>query len=78
MENKKEFVTLQEAAAYTGIKRATIYRYLEDLGIKPQKFGRDRHAYISLVEAERLKEYKETPWKVKRQQAELPDDKQVA
>ncbi len=62
---EKEYLTLQEAAEYAGLKRATIYNYLNDLGIKPQKFGRDRRAYISFADAKRLKEYKETPWKFK-------------
>ncbi len=62
---EKEYMTLVEAASYANIKRATIYNYLNDLGIKPQKFGRDRRAYISLADAKRLKEYKATPWKVK-------------
>lgn len=62
---EKEYLTLQEAAEYAGLKRATIYNYLNDLGIKPVKFGRDRRAYIALAEAKRLREYKQTPWKVK-------------
>lgn len=64
---EKEYMTLYEAAQYAGLKRATIYNYLNDLGIKPQKFGRDRRAYISLADAKRLKEYKETPWTVKKE-----------
>jgi hypothetical protein len=62
---EKDFMTLQDASLYAGIKRATIYNYLNDLGIETHKFGRDRRAYISLDDAKRLKEYKETPWKVK-------------
>lgn len=62
---EKEFLTLEEVAIYTGIKRATIYNYLNDLGIDTLKFGRDRRAYIPLADAKRLKEYKEAPWKFK-------------
>ncbi len=62
---EKEYLTVQEAAEYAGLKRATIYNYLKDLGIKPQPFGRNRRHYISREEAKRLKEYKETPWTVK-------------
>lgn len=62
---EKEYLTLQEAAEYAGLKRATIYNYLNDLGIKTRRFGRDKKAYITLAEAKTLKEYKETPWKVK-------------
>jgi hypothetical protein len=50
-----------------GIKRATVYNYLRDLGIEPRKFGRDRHGYISREEREMLKDYKERPWKYVRQ-----------
>ena len=62
---EKEYMTLEEAAIFTGIKRATIYNYLNDLDIKTQKFGRDRRAYITLEDAKQLKEYKESPWKSK-------------
>ena len=75
MTEEKEYMTLQEVAEYANIKRATIYNYLIDLGIKPQKFGRDRRAYVSLEEAKRIKEYKETPWKVK---VETRKDKDAA
>lgn len=63
--DEKEYMNLEEAAEYAGLKRATIYNYLNDLGIKPTKFGRDRRAYLSLDEAKRLREYKQTPWKAK-------------
>jgi len=71
---EKEFVTLFEAADYAGIKRATIYNYLHDLGIKTHKFGRDRRSYITSADAKRLKEYKETPWKVKVETRKEPED----
>lgn len=61
----KEYLTLVEASEFAGIKRATIYNYLNDLGIATLRVGRDRRAYISLADAKRLKEYKEKPWKVR-------------
>jgi excisionase family DNA binding protein len=61
----EEYMTLQEAALYAGIKRATIYNYLHDLGIETFKAGRDRRSYITRIDATRLKEYKEAPWKIK-------------
>jgi excisionase family DNA binding protein len=61
-EIKKEFMTLDEAAAYIGMKRATIYNYMKDLKIETHKFGRDRRAYIAMSDVERMKEYKEKPW----------------
>jgi len=63
MEEEKEFLTLEETATYTGIKRATIYNYLNDLGIETFKLGRDRRAYIKLADAKRLREFRESPWK---------------
>lgn len=65
MAEEQEYVTLHEAADNAGIKRATIYNYVYDLGIKTKKFGRDRRAYITSEDAQRIKEYKETPWRVK-------------
>lgn len=60
---EKEYLTLEEAAQYVGMKRATIYNYMHDLNIKTQKFGRDRRHYIALADAKRMKQYKESPWK---------------
>ncbi len=65
MEEEKEYMTLEEAATFTGIKRATIYNYLHDLDIETFKAGRSRRSYITLADAKRLKEYKESPWKIK-------------
>ena len=65
MEEEKEYLTLEEVATFTGIKRATVYNYLNDLGIETLKFGRSRRAFISFADAKRLKEYKESPWKFK-------------
>jgi hypothetical protein len=59
------YMTLEEASAYAHIKRATIYNYLHDLGIETFKAGRDRRSYITRADADRLKEYKEAPWKIK-------------
>jgi excisionase family DNA binding protein len=61
----EEFMTLDEAADYVGIKRATFYNYMEDLKIRSVKFGRDRHGYLSRDDVMRIKEYKESPWKFK-------------
>jgi excisionase family DNA binding protein len=78
-EPQKEWVTLEEAAAQMGIKRATIYYYLKDLGIEAQRFGRDRKGYLSRADVEKLKDYKENPWKYakpqKSEQGEEGDNK---
>ncbi len=66
MPEEKAYLTLNEAAEYIGIKRATIYHYMEDLNIKTHKFGRDRRAYLALEDVKRLKQYKERPWSVEK------------
>jgi excisionase family DNA binding protein len=73
MENQ-EYMTLEEASAYAKIKRATIYNYLHDLKIETFKAGRDRRSYITRTDAQRLKEYKEAPWKVKVETRKRKDD----
>jgi len=65
MTEENEYMALEEAAAYIGVKRATIYNYLNDLGIQTFSAGRDRRAYITRADAEQLKAYKQTPWKFK-------------
>ena len=61
---EKEFMTLEEAAQYVGIKRASIYNYMRDLRITPKKFGRERRKYVSLIDVKRIKEYREKPWTI--------------
>lgn len=64
MDNtEKEFLTLDEAAAYIGVGRATVYNYMADLGIATRKFGRDRRGYLSLADVKLMKDYKENPWR---------------
>jgi excisionase family DNA binding protein len=47
-EIEKEWMTLDEAAEYVGVGRATIFNYMNDLNITTRKFGRDRRGYLSL------------------------------
>lgn len=63
-EIEKAWMTLEEAAGYIGVARASVYNYMKDLGIETQKFGRDRRGYLSLADVKRMKEYKDNPWKV--------------
>lgn len=77
-EVQKEWLSLEEAAGQMGIKRSTIYYYLKDLDIEARRFGRDRKRYISRADVEKLKDYKENPWKYakpgKTQQGEESSD----
>lgn len=62
-EDSKEYLTLDEAAAAVGIKRASLYYYLDRLGIKRHKFPFNRHMYIAAADVARIKVVKESPWK---------------
>lgn len=59
----KDYLTYEEAANYVGIARASIYNYIKDLHIMPQRFGRSHRKYIAVADVERMKTYRETPWK---------------
>lgn len=62
MSGDKEFLTIDEAAAYVGVKRGTLYNYINELGIETHKFRLDRRTYLSRADVERIKEVKEKPW----------------
>lgn len=59
---EKEYLTLAEVAESVGVKRASLYYYINALGIKMHKFNLDRRSYISQADAKRIKEIKEKPW----------------
>jgi excisionase family DNA binding protein len=58
----KAYLTYEEAAAYLGIRRSTLYTMLVELGIKTHKFKFDRHRYIALDDVKRVKEIRDKPW----------------
>jgi excisionase family DNA binding protein len=62
MVEEKAYLTVEEAAVYLNKKRATVYNYVKDLGIKTHKFKRDRRAYLALADVKRIKEVMEHPW----------------
>ena len=59
---EKEYLTLAEVGDYVGVKKASLYYYLNMLEIKTHKFNLDKRAYISLADAKRIKEIKDKPW----------------
>lgn len=70
---EKPYFTINELAAYLGVKRATAYNYMTALHIKTVHFPPDKRVgYISLADAKRLKAYKETPWAIQ------PEDENAA
>jgi excisionase family DNA binding protein len=58
----KDFLNYTEAADYLGIKRATLYNYINDLEIETVKFKRDRRRYLSIEDVRKIGQVKETPW----------------
>ncbi len=60
----KEYMTLDEAAKAVGIKRPTIYHYIKKLDLSRLYFPFNRHAYLSRRDVERIKDIRESPWKV--------------
>jgi hypothetical protein len=64
MSEEKDFLTLSEAAQAVGLKRASLYYYLEKLGIETHKFDYNRHRYISRSDVERIRTVKDSPWKL--------------
>jgi len=63
MTEEKEYITLQEAAEQLGIKRASLYYYLDNMKIEKRRFPLNRHAYITQADFQRIKNAKESPWK---------------
>ncbi len=50
----REYLDYQETADYLGVKRATLYNYVNDLNIQTHKFKRDRRRYIAIGDVKRL------------------------
>ena len=65
MAKEKEYMTLEEAAQYIGVKRATLYNYMNALEVKAKPMGPDgRRKFLALADVKKLKAYKEQPWTV--------------
>lgn len=64
MSNDTEYVTLDDTAETTGIKKGSLYYYLRELGIKTHKFPLSKHAYIAKEDVDRIIEAKKAPWKI--------------
>jgi excisionase family DNA binding protein len=58
----KEYLDYEEAADYLGVKRATLYNYVNDLDIQTHKFKRDRRRYIAIGDVKRIEAVMEKPW----------------
>lgn len=64
MENNEiqEYFTIDEAAAFIGWNRATVYDWMKTLKMKKHKFLRNKKTYLHISDVKRLKEIKEKPW----------------
>lgn len=58
----KEYLDYDEAMDYLGIKRATLYNYINDLDIPTHKFKRDRRRYVAIGDVKRIEQIMEKPW----------------
>lgn len=57
-----EYLSIDEAAQAIGWNRATLYKWVEELGIKKHKFKLNKKTYIAAADVLRLQEIKEKPW----------------
>jgi len=75
LQPEKEYLTLAEVAGYVGVKRASLYYYINALEIEMHKFNLDRRSYISQADAKRIKEVKEKPWTAGEKKVEKSPEK---
>jgi hypothetical protein len=61
-QEQAAYKSISEAAKEIGIKRPTMYHYINILGIKTKKFNFSREKYISAEDVERIKEVRQKPW----------------
>ena len=62
--DNEEYMTLNEAATLVGIKRASLYHYIEKMELETYHFEHNKHAYLTRGDVERIKQTREKPWKV--------------
>ncbi|QBD77812.1 hypothetical protein EPA93_18155 [Ktedonosporobacter rubrisoli] len=63
-EEQEEYITIQAAAETIGVKRASLYYYINMLRIDTHQFLFDNHAYLKKEDVELIREAKSTPWKL--------------
>jgi predicted DNA-binding transcriptional regulator AlpA len=57
MANKDECTSIDQAADIAGVSRATLYNYMNVLGVQRIKFPFDRKAYITNSDLERVRKF---------------------
>lgn len=66
MPEEKEYMTLDEAASAVGLKRPSIYFYLDKLQIKRHHFSNNRHTWIARSDVLRIRTARERPWELEK------------
>ncbi len=61
----REYLDYEESGDYLGLKRATLFNYIDDLKIKTHKFLRDRRKYIAMADVKRIEDIIDKPWLAK-------------
>jgi hypothetical protein len=59
MSQKARYILLEDASKELGVQRSTMYYYLKQLKIKPEKFPLDKHTYITHQDLDKIKEAKQ-------------------
>jgi len=57
-----EYLSIDDAAKAIGWNRATVYKYVDELGMRKYKFCLNRKTYLVAADVEKLKQIKEKPW----------------
>jgi len=69
----ENYITIVEAAKRMNLNKATIYKWMHVLSIKPHVFkGLSKQSYITEAELEHIKEAMEKPWTVEQKPGEAP------
>lgn len=55
-------MTIAQAALEVGVKRTSMYYYVNVLGIETKRFKLSREKYISATDVKRIKEIRQKPW----------------
>ncbi len=50
-----KFISIENAGKELGVKRTTMYYYIERLSLKVERFPLDRKTYIAITDLERIK-----------------------
>ena len=57
---KEDCLTIEQVISAVGVSKASLYNYMNFLGIQRQKFPFDRRSYVSKSDVERIKQFVET------------------